>query len=243
MIPPGYHGRLLTLLALGGLQGFIGWYMVQSGLTERIDVSQYRLAMHLCMAFLILGLILWVWSDLSSDDTIYLNDLPPSALTLSAVLVGLIFLQVALGAFVAGTKAGLIYNTWPLMDGELIPSGLYASSPWFISMFEDHLTIQFNHRVMAYVLVALAIAQSIRLMRIDNDHVRYSAHTLGALMLGQAGLGVWTLLAAEGSIPIGLGVAHQTFAAIVFAAAVLHWHAVCRASRQQASSQANVMGL
>jgi len=236
MIPQGYHIRLLALLALGGLQGFIGWYMVQSGLTERIDVSQYRLALHLCMAFLILGLVLWTWADLREDGTIYFNNLPAAAWTMAVVLSGVMFLQVTIGAFVAGTKAGLVYNTWPLMDGQLIPDGLYGShhisQPWFQSLFEDHLTVQFNHRIIAYVLIALVLVQAIRVRNVDHDRVTQSAYILAALMVIQAALGIWTLLAAQGSIPIGLGVAHQTLAAIVFAAVVLHLHAVWQASKQ-----------
>ncbi|MEO1608415.1 MAG: COX15/CtaA family protein [Pseudomonadota bacterium] len=229
MIPRGYRMRLLALLALGGLQGFIGWYMVQSGLSERVDVSQYRLALHLCMAFLILGLVVWTWADLSKDKVIYLKNLPAAAGTIALTLTGLLFLQVALGAFVAGTKAGLVYNTWPLMDGQLLPAGLYASGTWFESIFEDHLTIQFNHRIMAYILVILAIMHGARLIWIDNDRVKHTAHLLAILMIAQAALGIWTLIAAEGAIPIGLGIIHQTMAAIVLAVSVLHLHAIRKA--------------
>jgi len=205
--------------------------MVQSGLTERIDVSQYRLALHLCMAFLILGAILWTWADLRQDRTIYLKNIPPATWSIAIGLTGLIFLQVALGAFVAGTKAGLVFNTWPLMNDQFIPDGLYELKPRFINIFEHHLTIQFNHRMMAYLLVALVLLQAVRLWSIDNDWVRHTSLLLAALMAGQAILGIWTLLAAEATIPIGLGVAHQTLAAIVFAASVMHLHAVLRAYR------------
>jgi len=228
-IPQGYHLRLVALLALGGLQGFIGWYMVQSGLTERVDVSQYRLALHLCMAFLILGLVLWTWSELHEHDTIYFNNLPSATWMIACALTVLIFAQVALGAFVAGTKAGLVFNTWPLMDGQFLPEGLYVSQPWFTSLFEDHLTIQFNHRTMAYIIIAIAIAQTIRVAHVDNDRVAWSAHLLTALLIMQSALGIWTLLASVDSIPVVLGVAHQTLAAIVFSACVLHLHAVWQA--------------
>ena len=229
-IPHGYRIRLLLLLALGGVQGFVGWYMVQSGLTERVDVSQYRLALHLAMAFLILGMLIWTWADLRQDREIYFADLPPATRTLALFIAGGLFLQVVLGAFVAGTKAGLVYNTWPLMDGQLVPDGLFAFAPWFMSPFEDHLTIQFNHRVLAYVLLVLVAVQAIRLTGSDNDRVATSAVWVAVAVLLQAGLGIWTLLAAEGSIPIGLGVAHQTFAAVVFAVSVLHLNAATRAS-------------
>ncbi|MGI9410673.1 MAG: COX15/CtaA family protein [Hyphomicrobiaceae bacterium] len=235
-IPKGYGAGLFGLLVLGGLQGFIGWYMVQSGLTDRVDVSQYRLAMHLCLAFLILGLLTWTWARLETRrDDIYLASLPAGAALLSAAILALCFCQVALGAFVAGTKAGLVYTTWPLMDGELVPDGLYASGPWYRSMFEDHLTIQFNHRVMAYVLVVLAIVQAFRLRHTDDARVPGFALGLAVLIVLQAGLGVWTLVSVDGAIPIGLGIAHQTLAAIVFAASVLQLHSVRTAAVSDAA--------
>ncbi len=230
-LPRGYGLPLLGLLVLGGLQGFIGWYMVQSGLTERVDVSQYRLALHLSMAFLILGLLVWIWRDLERAGEVYFKALPVRTWTLAVVVVSLIFLQVVLGAFVAGTKAGLVYTTWPLMDGALIPDGLYTHVPWYKSPFEDHLTIQFNHRMAAYLLVVLAVVHAVRLIGVDSDPVRRTATWLALLVVAQAGLGVWTLLAVDGAIPIGLGVAHQTLAAVVFAVGVLHLHTLYRAGR------------
>ncbi len=228
-IPDGYRVRLVALLVLGGVQGLIGWYMVQSGLTDRVDVSQYRLAMHLTMAFVILGLLVWTWADLREHREIYFGALPSGSRALALLISGLVLVQVVLGAFVAGTKAGLVYNTWPLMDGQLIPEGLFAFRPWFMSPFEDHLTVQFNHRIMAYVLIGLAAVQAVRLAGVDNDRVSGTALWLALVMVGQAGLGIWTLLAAQGEIPIGLGIAHQTFAAVVFGLSVLHLNAVRRA--------------
>jgi len=222
-IPHGYHLRFVGLLLLGGLQGFIGWYMVQSGLTERVDVSQYRLAIHLCTAFLILAGLVWCLLGLRDDDgQIYFSNLPSYTRAISWSLVVLVFCQVALGAFVAGTKAGLVYTTWPLMDGEFIPQGLYSLTPWYLSAGEDHLTIQFNHRILAYVLLGLSLIQALRTWNADNDKVSRSAVWLAVLMIGQAMLGIWTLVSVDGTIPIGLGVAHQTLAAIVFATSV--WH-------------------
>ena len=235
-IPTGYRAGLFGLLVLGGLQGFVGWYMVQSGLTDRVDVSQYRLALHLSLAFLILGLLTWTWAQLAMRRrAIYLASLPAGAVALSWIVVTLCFCQVALGAFVAGTKAGLVYTTWPLMDGQFIPDGLYAGEPWYRSVFEDHLTIQFNHRAMAYVLVVLAVWQSFRLREADDDRVVRSAAALAVLFVLQAALGVWTLVSVAGEIPILLGVAHQTMAAIVFAASVYQLHAVQTAARGDAA--------
>jgi cytochrome c oxidase assembly protein subunit 15 len=229
-IPQGYRTRLVLLLALGGLQGLVGWYMVKSGLVDRVDVSQYRLALHLCIAFLVLGVLVWFICDLGdNDETAYLGNLPAASRWLALVLALMVFAQVALGAFVAGTKAGLTYNTWPLMDGSPIPEGLYHLVPWWLSVTEDHLTIQFNHRMMAYALIVLAIVQAARTASADDPRVGRSAWQLAAALFVQAGLGIWTLLAAEGAIPIWLGLAHQTFAAIVLVIAVRHLFATNRA--------------
>ena len=228
-IPPGYGPRLVLLLLLGGVQGFVGWYMVQSGLSDRVDVSQYRLALHLCLAFVILGALVWTFADLRpAGRAIYFPELPAGAGWLAAIVMLLVLCQVALGAFVAGTKAGLVHTTWPLMDGQLIPDGLYALVPWYMSATEDHLTIQFNHRVAAYLLIGLVSLHAVRLIGIDDTRVSRSAWAVWALIVAQSGLGIWTLLAVDGAIPIGLGVTHQTLAAIVFAASVWHFHAVTR---------------
>jgi len=229
-IPRGYGMRLVGLLMLGGLQGFVGWYMVKSGLVDRVDVSQYRLALHLCLAFMILGLLVWNIVDLGpGDGGIYLQNVPSFSWWLAVLLAVLLFSQVALGAFVAGTKAGLFYNTWPLMDGKLIPGGLFTETPWYTNITEHPLTIQFNHRVMAYALFAFVLLQAVTLTSADDPRVRRSAHVLAGAVIGQVALGIWTLLVADGAIPIVLGVAHQTMAALVFAAAVWHLHRVTRA--------------
>lgn len=232
-VPSRLQFPLLMVLALGGLQGFVGWYMVQSGLTERIDVSQYRLAMHLGLAFIILGCVIWLALTVRSRDPMTrLQPVSAAARWSAGILLGLIFLQVVLGAFVAGTKAGLTYNTWPLMDGELIPSGLMSLSPWYLNIVENVTAIQFNHRMMAYALITLAIVHAILLSRgTENGPALQSGWLLAILMVSQAALGIWTLLAAQGAIPIYLGVAHQTAAAVLLAVAVWHLHTVHRAVR------------
>lgn len=231
MIPQGYTGRLVGLLVLGGLQGAVGWYMVQSGLVDRVDVSQYRLALHLSIAFVILGLLTWFILDLRrAETTAYLHNLPSGTFALAFAIAALVFAQVALGAFVAGTKAGLTYNTWPLIDGRFIPEGLYSMVPWYANVAEDHLTIQFNHRMVAYLIIVLAVLQAIRVAAADDARVARSAWIVAVMLVAQAGLGIWTLLAAKGSIPIGLGLAHQTFAAFVFMATIWHLFAARRAT-------------
>lgn len=223
-LAPGLRDKLVGVLALGGLQGGIGWYMVKSGLVDRVDVSQYRLALHLTIAFLILGAVIWLALGLGRDgDTVRLRIASGAAKARAAVLAALVLLQVVLGAFVAGTKAGLSYNTWPLMDGHVVPPGLFAMSPWLLNFTENVATIQFDHRLLAYVLLALALWHLVALVRkpADAGGVRSAAVLLGALVV-QAGLGIATLLAAAGSIPIGLGLAHQGFGAIVWSVTV--WH-------------------
>ena len=222
-IPRALLGKLTGIFALGGLQGAVGWYMVASGLAERISVSQYRLALHLSLAILIFGALIWI--ALSLDD-------PPArrraaASAHSAVAAGLlllVFVQIVLGAFVAGLKAGNGYNTWPLMDGRLIPDGLGVMEPWYLNLFENALTVQFNHRVVAYVLLAATLVHVWAVMRRTADtHIRLTAIALAIGVLAQAVLGIVTLLA---QVPLGLGLAHQAGAAAVFGLAVWHLHAV-----------------
>jgi cytochrome c oxidase assembly protein subunit 15 len=228
-LPRGMAGKLVGVLALGGLQGAIGWYMVKSGLVERVDVSHYRLALHLGTAFLILALVVWLALDLGARPVaIRLDTLTRAQRRTAGMLFGLLFLQVLLGALVAGTKAGLAYNTWPLMDGRLVPDGLLSLSPWFMNPFENVATIQFDHRMVAYVIAALALWHALSLRGVDDERVILSASVLALGVLAQIGLGVWTLLAAEGSIPIGLGLAHQGFAAVLFALSVWHLHRMTR---------------
>lgn len=228
-IRPGYGAKLLALLALGGLQGFIGWYMVQSGLVDRVDVSQYRLALHLFTAFVILALLVWLALDHAPGERpVRLATLTRGQRWMAGLLVVLVLVQVVLGALVAGLKAGLTYNTWPLMDGRLIPDGLGLLSPWYANLFENVTTVQFNHRMTAYVLIALAIAHALALSRsADDERMVRSAWLLAIAILGQAALGIWTLLA---SVPISLGVAHQGMAALVLVAAVVHLHRMRRAA-------------
>src|SRR5262249_18434808 len=157
-------GRLATIFALGGLQGLIGWYMVSSGLTERTEVSQNRLALHLGLAILIFGAL--VWAALSVEERQEPSATPTKRAHLgpAPAILMLVFLQIVLGAFVAGLRAGASYNTWPLIDGRLVPEGLGAMEPWYLNLFENALTVQFAHRLVAYglVLTALWHAWSVR---------------------------------------------------------------------------------
>src|SRR5215472_814754 len=147
--------RLWLIFGLGALQGAVGWWMVASGLSERTEVSQYRLATHLVLALLIFAAIVWTLRRLGERPSLVV----PARLKVTAVvLLMLTFVQLYLGALVAGLRAGLVYNTWPDIDGGFIPSAarLWFQQPWWRNLFENTLTVQFEHRMTAYTLFALA---------------------------------------------------------------------------------------
>lgn len=220
--------QLLGLFLLGGLQGAMGWYMVMSGLTERTSVSQYRLAAHLGLAILIFGLIVWIALDLRRrvPRGIRLDTMSSAQRRMADWIVALVFAQILLGALVAGLKAGLTYNTWPLMDGHLIPNGLLSMSPWYINAFENITTVQFNHRMMAYALVLMASWHAWSIQRVADDaNVSLSAWALLIAILAQAALGIWTLIEV---VPLSLGIAHQAGAVVVFGIGIWHLHCVRR---------------
>jgi cytochrome c oxidase assembly protein subunit 15 len=147
----------------------------------------------------------------------------------AVLLALLVVVQVVLGALVAGTKAGLTYNTWPLMDGHLVPPGLLAMEPWWLNLGENVATIQFDHRMLAYAVLVLALWHAVDLARrSDDERMVRSAVVVAVVTVAQAALGIATLLAAQGKIPIGLGLAHQGGGAIVWAATVWHLHRITR---------------
>ncbi|MEM9780231.1 MAG: COX15/CtaA family protein, partial [Pseudomonadota bacterium] len=160
-IPAGWTVRLLGLGFLGGLQGAIGWWMVASGLTgTMLDVASYRLATHLGLAFLILGLIAWYVMQLSQPQMALIQARrrrEGGLAGLGSLLILVIFGQILLGALVAGIDAGRTYVTWPLMDGRFVPSGIWALEPTWRNFFENAGLVQFVHRVWAYALLALTL--------------------------------------------------------------------------------------
>ncbi len=204
--------RLGFIFILGLLQGAMGWYMVASGLVDRVDVSQYRLAAHLALATVIFGAILWVAFGLERR-----RRRPAAAGDWCAVLIPvLVLLQIAAGAFVAGLDAGMGYNTWPLMDGRLVPEGLTVMQPAWRNLFENALTVQFNHRLLAYAIAALVTAYALSLRSRETQ-------LLFAAVFIQIGLGIWALL---WQVPLWLGLVHQGGALVVFAAALWNLHTV-----------------
>jgi cytochrome c oxidase assembly protein subunit 15 len=209
---------LAGLLVLGGAQGVLGWFMVASGLVDRPDVSQYRLAAHLGLAFVVYGLLIWVALGIKGEKEAKkptprtLTDATTARLSLGAALA--VLLVVMSGAFVAGLNAGLIYNTFPLMDGQLVPDGLYDLTPWYANWFENIMTVQFNHRVLAIALVIL-IALTWRRLIIDGAQglQRKLANAFLGMAVVQAILGIGTLLLV---VPLWLALLHQTGALILF---------------------------
>lgn len=204
----------LFLLVAGGSQGVLGWFMVQSGLVDRPDVSQYRLAAHLTLAFSIYALLLWTaWSVREEGrDRRALTGMRTPAIILAA----LVLLQIVIGAFVAGINAGHIYNTWPLMDGALVPDGLFASGPGLAALFDDHLTIQFVHRILAYTLLGAAVWTMLLGRRVGGRAKAASMGIMHAIAL-QILLGIATLVMV---VPVWLGALHQATALLVWTAAL-----------------------
>ena len=212
------RGKLWLIFGLGALQGAIGWWMVASGLTRRVNVSQYRLAVHLTLACIILAAVLWTAAQLSRRREVE----TPVRIRAGAVgLIVLVMAQIYLGALVAGLRAGLIYNTWPLIDGSFIPHSaqLWHETPAWRNFFENALPVQFSHRMVAYALFALALLHAIDVGRtLRGGPAWTSALMLAAGVAIQAVLGILTLLY---QVPISLALAHQTGAIVVLAIAVI----------------------
>ena len=229
-IPPGWGRRLVLILGLGGLQGAVGWYMVASGFeVDRSAVSPYRLAIHLGLALAIYAALLWTALDLLRP----VADAPPAARPVRRLVIAAAWCLVAAmlaGGFVAGIRAGFTWNTFPLMDGSLIPEGLYGLDPWWRSLTADTLTVQFNHRLLAS-LATLAAAASVWLgwRRLPAGRQRRAVGFLGITVALQYARGVATLLSV---VPVSLGTLHQAVAVLVLTGALLAIHALRRPARE-----------
>ena len=214
-IDRGLGTRLAIGLVLGALQGVLGWVMVRSGLVERPDVSQYRLAAHLGLAILIYGYLLWIALDVLVG---LRRDAHAVHLRFHAGAVAAwAFFTAITGAFVAGIDAGRAYNTFPLMDGQILPEAMFDLDPWIINFFENAAAVQFTHRVVAILLVVAVLALWLRAPR------RVGAWLAVAAVV-QAGLGIATLLTG---VDIWIAATHQAGAMVVFTLALLTAHA-CR---------------
>jgi cytochrome c oxidase assembly protein subunit 15 len=228
----GYLGRqdlprLLGLFALGGLQGLAGWFMVASGFQDRIDVSQYRLVVHLMLAVAIFGLMLWYALDYLDTvplrgDAVQASDLARHARWMN----GVIAFEIALGGLVAGTDAGLIYNDFPQMNGHWLSPDLFLLSPWWTNFTENVATIQFQHRLVSGFVAIAVISFLVRLRRRDIDRVlKQRAITLPCALAVQAFLGISTLMLV---VPISLAVLHQLGAFVLLGAGLVLQHGLRR---------------
>lgn len=205
--------RLPALFLLICLQGAIGWYMVSSGLSERVDVSQYRLALHLSTALVLFALVLLQGIALVREQGFARSDDPWLARS-AWLLLAVASVQIVLGAFVAGLRAGTSYNSWPLMDGAFVPEGYFGADPRLLDLFERIEAVQFNHRTVAYVVVAAAALFVWRALLAGQKRL---AHAVGGAVGLQVILGIWAIVAA---VPLWLGLAHQAGALLVLAAVV-----------------------
>ena len=215
--------RIALATALLALEPIVGWWMVASGLSERTEVAQDRLALHLLIAAAVYATLIYAAVGMTERMT------RPGArrfVTAAHVFAGLVFVQLGLGALVAGLRAGLIYNTWPLMDGRWIPTGLFALHPAIRSALDDVTTVQFDHRAIAYVVVAFALAQAFAARRLGGLSRR--AKILAGAALLQAALGILTLVWVA---PLPVALLHQAFALILFGLAAAH----ASATRQEAT--------
>lgn len=222
-IPVGWTGRLLTLGALGGFQGAVGWWMVSSGLSNNmLDVASYRLATHLGIAFIILGFILWYTLILGlseADLLVRLRTRDQSIYSKSTGLMYLIFLQILLGALVAGIDAGRNYVDWPLMAGGFLPPDLFVLEPVWRNFFEDDGLVQFIHRMSGYILFFFGIYVWFRSRKSGNSQIRNAISLVMLIIFLQMTIGVITVMY---SAPWHIAIFHQ-FGAIVL------WYAIIRA--------------
>ena len=220
-IPTGWTPKLLLLGALGGLQGAIGWWMVHSGLGgEMLDVASYRLATHLGLAFVILGFITWFVLQISNSDKDLLQRRRGREAKLFSMSTGLMhfaFLQILIGALVAGIDAGRNYVDWPLMAGGFFPPFMFELQPIWRNFFENDGTVQFVHRIVAYVLFIYAIIVWRRSRQSGNERVRYVYNIVLAAVFFQAVLGIITVMYSS---PLEIAIFHQ-FGAIVLWVSIL----------------------
>ncbi|HFC53045.1 MAG TPA: heme A synthase [Gammaproteobacteria bacterium] len=230
--------KLVTMFLLGGLQGLMGWYMVKSGLVDNPRVSQYRLTAHLALAVVVYSYIFWVALDLLLGRRGYpysgsFTRSHQNPLRFSLLLTGFIFLTILSGGFVAGTRAGFTFNTFPLMAGQFYPEGMYVIQPWWRNWFENIATVQFNHRVLATVLFfVVPLFWWSKIGKVESSDIRTALHLLLAALAVQISLGIATLLYA---VPVPLAAAHQAGALALLTVSLylsnrsMAWHSSIRA--------------
>ncbi|MEH6585112.1 MAG: COX15/CtaA family protein [Halioglobus sp.] len=220
----GVMPKLWILFFMGGLQGLLGWYMVKSGLVDNPRVSQYRLTAHLGLAVAIYAYMLWVAFDLLFPK----GQGRHAQAGYSRVLVGLVYLMILSGGLVAGIRAGFAFNTWPLMGTSFVPSGLYGTDPAWLAMFEDITTVQFNHRIFAYLLFGLI--HLFAWLGLRNGLTARGKLAMGLLLAAlwlQVIMGISTLLL---HVPVWLAAAHQGGAVALLSATLFASHVLVKQS-------------
>jgi cytochrome c oxidase assembly protein subunit 15 len=213
--------KLAGIFVLGGLQGAMGWYMVKSGLVDDPRVSQFRLTAHLSLAFLIFAAM--VWTALSLLDRSGTPRGAAAARPLAWTVTALVAYMVATGGFVAGIRAGKAYNTFPLMNGHFVPPEIFMLEPWWKNFFYNMATVQFDHRIGAWLLAFLVPWVWWKARAVDDARARLAAHLLLAMLAAQVTLGIATVLHA---VPVALGAAHQGGAVLLLACALALNHAL-----------------
>jgi cytochrome c oxidase assembly protein subunit 15 len=227
-IKPGLTPKLMVMFLLGGLQGLLGWYMVKSGLVSNPHVSQYRLTAHLLSAILIYAYIFWIILDLRRNCPYQTFQQSTIAAwrKISLGLIVLLLITIVSGGFVAGLKAGMIFNTFPLMNGEWIPEGVGALSPWYLNLFENKVTVQFVHRLLAIATGLLLLGWFFKgRVGFEDSVVIRSFKLVGMMVIIQVVLGISTLLM---QVPVWLGATHQAGALLLFSAMLFNVHALSR---------------
>lgn len=219
-IPTGWTPRLLGLGVLGGLQGAIGWWMVASGVTQgegMVDVASYRLATHLGLAFVILGFIAWYTYMLGRPERDLMQarrSKEPKLFSMSTGLMHFAFLQILIGALVAGIDAGRSYTDWPLMGGQVFPASAFVFEPWWRNLFESPGLVQFIHRVTGYLLFAFAVVVWLRGRRSAHENTRFAFNAVFAAMSLQIVLGIVTVMYGA---PWQVASLHQILAVVLWA--------------------------
>ena len=218
-VEPGLKGRLWFVFALGALQGAIGWWMVASGLVGRVDVAQERLAIHLTTACVILVAVIWTARSIAPANVPRTGRVPRRLTLTTAAILVLLIVQIALGGMVAGLKAGLVYDTWPLMEGAFIPprAHLFLLDPVWMNLLDNHLAVQFIHRMVAYLLLGLSALHALDCAY--HDHGRAGAIALACVLVVQATVGILTLL---WHVPIVLALVHQSVGILALIVATVH---------------------
>jgi cytochrome c oxidase assembly protein subunit 15 len=215
---------LIGIFLLGGLQGAVGWFMVKSGLVNDPRVSQYRLAAHLGLAFTIYAAMFWVALGLLFPQvSAPAAEKQQSLRRFSWILTGLIFVMVLSGAVVAGIRAGFAYNTFPLMNDHWLPPEIFMLTPWYLNFFNNMATVQFDHRLIAWLLAVLVPVFWFKSRQLSSPRARWAGNLLFAILVVQITLGITTLLQV---VPIPLAAAHQAGAVFLFSSALLVNHAL-----------------